>query len=153
MNSPTRCFRPPVPATAMASAMLSAALRYGTRFRAVCCQTNPTVCRWYCTRCRLRHRRQIPAGHDGPPGGGAVEPGENRQQCRLSRPRSPDEGDDLARVHPQVEPLQRLHLDALHGENTHEILAQDVGRRGLHVCHSSPLRAPASRMRRDVKTE
>ena len=72
------------------------------------------------------HGEQVVACDPRDTGCGGVEAREDRQQGRLARPRRADHGDHLAGIDAQVEALQRLHLDALGGEDAHEVGAEDV---------------------------
>jgi hypothetical protein len=54
--------------------------------------------------------REVRSRHPHPPGGGALEPGQDRHQRGLARSRWPQDRDALAAADLQVDPAQ--HVDA-----------------------------------------
>src|SRR5690606_31968164 len=93
------------------------------------------------------HGADVRAGDDGGPSGGPGETGEDVEEGGLPRPRGADDGDDVTPLHPQVEPLQGLHLHPLGGEDADQAVAQDVGLGGVLSCrrHTRLLRGPPGR--------
>ena len=72
-----------------------------------------------------RHRHEVPRPDADLAGGRDVEPGQDRQQGRLARPGRADDREQLAVLDEQVQPLQRLHLDALGLVDAHQRVADD----------------------------
>ena len=75
-SRPRRSRSPPeTPSSVIGSATFSAAVRYGRRFRAVCCHTKPTTFRRYWVRwCSVRNVRSIPATSTRPAVGVSTPP-------------------------------------------------------------------------------
>src|SRR5699024_2828092 len=84
------------------------------------------------------HAEQVDARHPRSPGAGGVQPGQDGQQGGLARPGRADDGHQVPGLHPQGQPLQRLHLDPLGGEDPHQVVALDrpTSLDGSAVCGS-----------------
>ena len=123
--------------------MFSAAVRYGRRLRAGLLPDEADGVAAVLRALAGRHREQVVAGDPGRSRRRHVEPGQDGEQRRLAGAGGADDRGQLAALHGEREALQCLHLDALGGEDPHQVGALDVGG------HPSPiLRVPAGAKRR-----
>jgi hypothetical protein len=71
------------------------------------------------------HRGQVVARHPDRAGGGRVQTGQDVHQGGLAAARRPDQRDDLALGHQEIEPLQGLDLDPGRDVDADQAVAHD----------------------------
>ena len=116
----------PTPAMACGSSMLSLDERYGTRLRAVACQTNPTSSRRYCTSSwsEMFSRSRLPTRTW--PGRRPVQAGEDVEQRALAATARADDGHHLGGQHLQVKAAQGHNLQFSLLEYLEQVAALDI---------------------------
>ena len=62
---------------------------------------------------------------DDTPRGRHVESAEDAQEGALATPRRPDDGDELAPLDHEIEPLEGDHLEVRNLVDLHDVVAQD----------------------------